>query len=412
MLVIEEGEDHPIVEDSQLPYKLIGNLGHGHSANVEKVVDVNTGSVFARKLFRICGPHGERQRIFDNEIKIIRRLAPHHHVIRVFATYTTKRELGLILHPVADCGDLETFLQDFREAKADQRVEPEKAKILETSFGCLASGLAFMHEQKVRHKDIKPRNILIHKGSVIYTDFGYSLDYSGVGQSTTTGRPNALTQKYCAPEVSDWGDRNRKSDVFSLGCVFLEILFVLYEGLVHPAPGESFHHSLENSQLRSLLNGLNPLGMITSDMLHSKPEDRSSAEVVVSKLRGSEANRFCATCKAVMSSKDEEMPDAPASPSFADLPPSRSQAPINVNSTDSIVRVYNDPPRNPLRIRHSSGDPSHTSFSQTNLDHATYRESRQLDTESAAPGQVSRYFIPHHHRVISYNRSGRSGVFV
>lgn len=49
--MIEEGEDHPFVEDSQLPYKLIGNLGHGHSANVEKVEHVNTGSVFARKLF-------------------------------------------------------------------------------------------------------------------------------------------------------------------------------------------------------------------------------------------------------------------------------------------------------------------------------------------------------------------------
>lgn len=141
-------------------------------------------------------------------------------------------------------------------------------------------------------------------------------------------------------------------------------------------------------------------------MLHSQPEDRSSAEVVVSKLRGSEANRFCATCKAVMLSKDEEMPDAPEYPSFADLPPSRSQAPINVNSTDSIVRVYNDPLRDSLRIRNSSGDPTRRSFPQPNLDHATYQEGPELGTESAAPGVVSRYHTPphhhHHHQGISY----------
>lgn len=139
-----------------MPYKLIRNLGHGYSATVEIVEDVNTGSVFARKVFRFYGSRNDRKRIFNNEIKIIRRLTPHHHVIRVFATYVAKREVGLILHPVANGGDLKTFLQDFKEANVTQLVQPEKTKILESSFGCLANGLAFMHYQKIRHKDIKP----------------------------------------------------------------------------------------------------------------------------------------------------------------------------------------------------------------------------------------------------------------
>ena len=28
-------------------------------------------------------------------------------------------------------------------------------------FGCLASGLAFIHSKRIRHKDIKPANILV-----------------------------------------------------------------------------------------------------------------------------------------------------------------------------------------------------------------------------------------------------------
>lgn len=118
MLEIQEGDDLLLEDNVQLPYKLIRTLGHGHSATVGMVEDVNTGSVFARKVFRIWGARDEGQHIFNSEIKIIRLLAPHHHVIRIYATYVDKREVGLILDPVADSGDLEIFLQDFKEAKA------------------------------------------------------------------------------------------------------------------------------------------------------------------------------------------------------------------------------------------------------------------------------------------------------
>ncbi|MCJ1475073.1 hypothetical protein MMC13_003733 [Lambiella insularis] len=39
----------------------------------------------------------------------------------------------------------------------------------------------------------------------------------------STGTPEAFTRRYAAPEVLDCDPRNNKSDIFSLGCVFLEI---------------------------------------------------------------------------------------------------------------------------------------------------------------------------------------------
>ena len=41
--------------------------------------------------------------------------------------------------------------------------------------------------------------------------------------STTTGRPSAWSPRYAAPEVLNFEPRNRASDVYSLGCIFIEM---------------------------------------------------------------------------------------------------------------------------------------------------------------------------------------------
>ncbi|KAI4916965.1 hypothetical protein J4E90_003470 [Alternaria incomplexa] len=193
---IEEGQHYLLEPDDELPLRLLRNLGQGGCSNVEEVVDLNTGRVFARKVFRVRGSAAERRRIFHNEILVIQRLAPHHHITRIFATYVGKREVGILLTPVADGGSLDKFLDDAHEGLLTQ----SEMNTLDYAFGCLASGLQFMHAQKVRHKDIKPHNILVHKGSFIYTDFGSSLDYGADTRSDTTGHPDSITRKYAAPE--------------------------------------------------------------------------------------------------------------------------------------------------------------------------------------------------------------------
>jgi serine/threonine protein kinase len=99
--------------------------------------------------------------------------------------------------------------------------------VLERAFGCLSNALAFMHAQRIRHKDIKPQNVLVHQGNVIFTDFGYSLDSSCYSNSVTEGRPSFLTRRYSAPEVIEHDRRDSRSDVWSLGCVFLELFSAL-----------------------------------------------------------------------------------------------------------------------------------------------------------------------------------------
>ncbi|KAI9851742.1 MAG: hypothetical protein M1824_002490 [Vezdaea acicularis] len=137
------------------------------------------------------------------------------------------RHLYAMLMPVAD-GNLADFLEHW----GNTPLCPEKASSMDTLI-CwpkqLADGLNYLHNHPsgtlVRHNDIKPSNLLLQGSTILYADFGLSRMFD-TGEATTTYTPAvSFTKLYSAPEVVD-GPRRRSSDIFSLGCVFSEILTV------------------------------------------------------------------------------------------------------------------------------------------------------------------------------------------
>lgn len=102
---------------------------------------------------------------------------------------------------------------------------------------CL-SGLAYLHNQRpkpIRHKDIKPHNILLsfeiqnseRPVRAIIIDFGISKEHIDGATTANTG-----TYEYKAPEQIKKQNPTLASDIFSLGCCF-----ALIEGVLHPWPG-------------------------------------------------------------------------------------------------------------------------------------------------------------------------------
>ncbi|KAH7116967.1 kinase-like domain-containing protein [Dendryphion nanum] len=156
-------------------------------------------------------------RIFVNDLTISKKLS-HEHLVVYVGSYTDPKWLGLLMSPVADC-DLRHFL--------GRPVTPEKENTLRQFYGCLTVAIQYLHQNRIRHKDLKPQNILVKGSKVLITDFGTALDWSEESRATTTGDPGPISINYAAPEVVDREKRSESSDIWSLGCVFVDMTVVL-----------------------------------------------------------------------------------------------------------------------------------------------------------------------------------------
>src|SRR5689334_15674365 len=86
----------------------------------------------------------------------------------------------------------------------------------------LADALAYGHEQRIMHGDIKPSNVLIGQdGQVKLADFGLSRLLGGLGRQATTGI-TAGPSAYLSPEQVRGEPLTPGSDVYSLGLALIE----------------------------------------------------------------------------------------------------------------------------------------------------------------------------------------------
>jgi serine/threonine protein kinase len=327
------GEHVRFRSSEQVPFERQAILGSGGSGQVE-VVTVRskthiTHSAFRTRLVRkiikraIFGRYQQGLETFKNELKVLKRIQ-HRHLVEIIGSYTDPAYAALIMSPVADC-DLSDFLRL-------AMTENQKLSSMRTFFGCLATSLAYLHGKRIRHKDMKPSNILVQGSNVLITDFGLSKDCNDT-RSTTEG-PTGRTPKYCAPEVADHAPRSYSSDVWSLGCVYLEMLTVLKGTSVdqlsvfmreHGTTISSYHANMDAVSMwlqRLSLEDRNDsdndtIPWIQIMLVHDR-DSRPSAETLSSEIAHSystsgKVGEFCGICCRGETEEfvDIEMEDAP-----------------------------------------------------------------------------------------------------
>ncbi|KAF2437571.1 hypothetical protein P171DRAFT_491913 [Karstenula rhodostoma CBS 690.94] len=216
---------HRHIQHGEAHFDELEKIGKGGSAEVARVRHKLSAREYAcKRIKRAAEVKIQRTQLieFKAEVGVLKRVS-HHHLVSFVASYTDLSSFSLILNPVAE-DVLKSMLE--RQSREQPLIEQDLSS-LRRSFGCLATALAYLHEEGVRHKDIKPGNILLSHGLVYLCDFGISRDWSKAEHSTTEDEVLKLTPRYCAPEVFGREPRNTKSDVWSLGCVFFEIISVV-----------------------------------------------------------------------------------------------------------------------------------------------------------------------------------------
>ena len=219
---------------------------------VDKVWSRLSLKQFARKRFlkgKDDAHNRARHERIVTELEVLKKISRDknaNHLVNLCGSYTDEKCIGILMEPVADC-DLMQFLEALNPLSPSYQ---DDLVFLRTCYGCLAKAVEYLHYNRVRHRDLKPQNILIHQRQVYLADFGDALDWSKQGHSTTQDQAIRYTEFYRAPECSQGQQRNTAADMWSIGVIYLEITTVLRQRKV-----EDFAKAL--NRLPDMQKGIN-----------------------------------------------------------------------------------------------------------------------------------------------------------
>ena len=218
-------------------YLKLGPLGKGASSVVYRVYDPVTNHMFAYKRVDVRGmprdggegwEEGEGVELnsvlsaYTNEIDLLKRLRGSPHVVELFDAVVDRK--GQYVAMVMEAGDMD-LAHCLRRAEYD----PHFSRYV---WRAMVEAVAYMHEQRVVHGDLKPANFVFCKGKLKLIDFGIakslSNDTTNIYRDTATGTVNYMSPESICPVAEDGTLRmkvGRASDVWSLGCILYQMVY-------------------------------------------------------------------------------------------------------------------------------------------------------------------------------------------
>jgi len=198
-------------------YTILDPLGSGGMARVYRAYHPKLDRYVAVKVLRsdlVDDPTFLSR--FRQEAQSVAALR-HPNIVQVFDFDIEDDEYYMVME-LLDGDSLHTRLNDYR-IRGDIMPYGEMVRILLD----VLDGLDYAHSEGMIHRDIKPANILLtKKGQAVLADFGIA-QIIGSTQHTVSG---ALlgTLNYMAPEQGLKGTCDARSDIYSMGIVFYEML--------------------------------------------------------------------------------------------------------------------------------------------------------------------------------------------
>jgi tetratricopeptide (TPR) repeat protein len=194
-------------------YEILNLIGRGGMGAVYKARDTELDRTVALKLIRPeFAKNPEILRRFKQEL-ILARQVTHKNVIRIF-------DLG-------QSDGIKFITMDFVEGQDLRQLLLEKGKLAPDQAARImlqiCRALDAAHSEAVIHRDLKPQNIMLDANGRVYVmDFGIARSAYLPGMTQT----GALigTPEYMSPEQGRGEKLTERSDIFSLGIIFYELL--------------------------------------------------------------------------------------------------------------------------------------------------------------------------------------------
>lgn len=279
-------------------FQQLEKLGEGTYATVFKGRNGQTGAFVALKEIHLDSEEGTPSTAI-REISLMKELK-HENIVSLYDVIHTENKLMLVFEYMDK--DLKKYMDSYTNSHSGQRGALEAATI-KSFMWQLLRGIAFCHDNRVLHRDLKPQNLLINNsGQLKLADFGLARAF---GIPVNTFSNEVVTLWYRAPDVL-LGSRtyNTSIDIWSAGCIMAEMftgrplfpgttnedqLLKIFRLMGTPSerswPGISAFPEYKptwpvyaTQELRAILPQVDSLGLqLLGQMLQMRPEMRCSA---------------------------------------------------------------------------------------------------------------------------------------
>lgn len=195
-------------------YEVTSLLARGGMATVYLATDLRLDRVVALKVMHphLANDPGFVAR-FQREARSAARLS-HPHVVGVYDQGSSESHVYLAMEYLPG-RTLRDVLEEYGPLSTEQ------ALVL---LDPVIEALAAAHAAGFVHRDIKPENVLISDdGRVKVADFGLARALTTTDSTQTTGMIIG-TVSYLSPEQVEFGDADARSDIYSTGILFFEMI--------------------------------------------------------------------------------------------------------------------------------------------------------------------------------------------
>jgi len=191
-------------------YTKLEKIGEGTYGVVYKARNNETGEIVALKKIKLESEEEGIPATAIKEISLLKSLK-HPNIVGLHEVIHGDKQLVLVFEYL-DL-DLKKYL--------DERIKPS-VSTMKSFLYQLLTGIAFCHERRVLHRDLKPQNLLINKkGELKLADFGLARSF---GIPVRNKSHEVVTLWYRAPDVLMGSTGyNTTIDIWSTGCIFAEM---------------------------------------------------------------------------------------------------------------------------------------------------------------------------------------------